>query len=139
MKKLWIVLTLLLLSVSSAQAHTGHFGHRPFHPHFGAHAYVPPHYRPHYRPHYPHRYYTPLPEVLAGIVGTTVGSYFIGSQYQPSHDSSTYCFTLISDNGKRALNVVCIWKTAGAGMMFTACSTLIKKITGELFSPVICM
>lgn len=67
MKKLWIVLTLLLLSVSSARAHTGHFGHRPFHPHFGAHAYVPP--------HYPHRYYTPLPEVLAGIVGTTVGSY----------------------------------------------------------------
>lgn len=98
-EKLWIVLTLLLLSVSSAQAHTGHFGHRPFHPHFGAHAYVPPHYRP----HYPHRYYTPLPEVLAGIVGTTVGSYFIGSQYQPSHDSSTYCFTLISDNGKKSV------------------------------------
>lgn len=71
MKKLWIVLTLLLLSVSSARAHTGHFGHWPFHPHFRAHAYVPPHYRP----HYPHRYYTPLPEVLAGIVGTTVGSY----------------------------------------------------------------
>ena len=68
---------------------------RPFHPHFGAHAYVPP--------HYPHRYYTPLPEVLAGIVGTTVGSYFIGSQYQPSHDSSTYCFTLISDNGKKSV------------------------------------
>ena len=99
MKKLWIVLTLLLLSVSSARAHTGHFGHRPFHPHFRAHAYVPPHYRP----HYPHRYYTPLPEVLAGIVGTTVGSYFIGSQYQPSHDSSTYCFTLISENGKKSV------------------------------------
>ena len=65
MKKLWIVLTLLLLSVSSAQAHTGH--------------------------------------LLAGIVGTTVGSYFIGSQYQPSHDSSTYCFTLISDNGKKSV------------------------------------